>query len=485
MSEIKAVHILKTLSEKEFSEFKKFACSPYFNEGRNLLPLINELKKYYPAYSNKNFTKENIFQALYPGEKYKAGTINKLFSRASKLAEKFLRQKAFEKNVFQGNTVQAKEFSERKLAKLYKQKIEETETWLETQSVFGINFFENRKTLEIIKSDYLLANRDLYKSSKDMLARSDFNLLDLVLKHIYSLQDLILFSSELNLNIDNSLVRRANDFINLDGIMKLLKEANNPYSSVLELKYYELVSMTNLDMKSYGRYKEAVIDNLKKLSWAEKFNVFTVMASICVLGNRKNSGMFTNESIEVSRLMIDENSYAINRNNYTSLPHYMSILNWFINYKEDRYFEKLVKNFGSNLEPEYRESILAYSYMSKYFSDGNYEEALRYNSKINYDHHLLRINARMLLLRLYYELGYTEELISLLDSTQKYFSSIDNYSPTHLNKILNQVKYIKKLYRFRDDAVQIGILKKELLKDNELINKDWLLEKISEAKPGS
>ena len=156
MSEIKLIQILRTFSNEEFASFKKFASSPYFNEGRNLIPLINVLKKFHPEYDESKFKKDLVFEALYPGEKFKPALLDKLFSRTTKLAEYFLIQISNEKNEIRNYTLLAKEYSNRNIGKLFNMKLAEAEKILEKNSEYSLEYFEAAKELEIIKTDFLL-----------------------------------------------------------------------------------------------------------------------------------------------------------------------------------------------------------------------------------------------------------------------------------------------------------------------------------------
>ena len=88
MKHSKLILILMTLSEDELKEFAKFIKSPFFNKGRNFTPYFNILKKFYPNFDHKNFTREYIFRKLRPGRKY---DIRKAESTLSTLSSDLLR----------------------------------------------------------------------------------------------------------------------------------------------------------------------------------------------------------------------------------------------------------------------------------------------------------------------------------------------------------------------------------------------------------
>src|SRR2546428_7800051 len=90
MVKSKAIDIIRTFTPVEFKEFGKFVRSPYFNENRKLAELHGLLKRYYPDFSRKSFTKENLYVKLFGGRKYNDGTMRKLLSGMHILAERYM-----------------------------------------------------------------------------------------------------------------------------------------------------------------------------------------------------------------------------------------------------------------------------------------------------------------------------------------------------------------------------------------------------------
>ena len=199
MKEIKLTSLLKTLSAEEIKEFRKFAASPYFNEGRNPLPLINEVLKYYPDFDQPGFTKENLYSVIYPGEKINLTAFDKQLSRAAALADKFLLQKGLEKDSDRMLAVHAKELSKRNLNKLFESKIKEAEAMIALNSPYDTHYFETVRDLEVIKMDNLLGNRDSYSNKDKFFARGNYNLLDMIFKFILSIEDIALVCYEMNI----------------------------------------------------------------------------------------------------------------------------------------------------------------------------------------------------------------------------------------------------------------------------------------------
>ena len=82
--------VLKNFSKDEFKSFGKFVHSPYFNTSEATILLFEEMKKFYPLFAKKDFTRENLFHAVYGDKDYRDELLRKLISNLIKLSEEFI-----------------------------------------------------------------------------------------------------------------------------------------------------------------------------------------------------------------------------------------------------------------------------------------------------------------------------------------------------------------------------------------------------------
>ena len=82
----KAIDLLRTFSEAEFKEFGNFTASPYFNREIVQVKFYELLKKYYPDFTAKTFTKEQVYSKLYPGKTFSDGVMRNILSKTLELA---------------------------------------------------------------------------------------------------------------------------------------------------------------------------------------------------------------------------------------------------------------------------------------------------------------------------------------------------------------------------------------------------------------
>lgn len=72
---------------EEWKEFEKYLASPFFNSGRNYIPLLKLLKTKPGTFSGKIEEHEKLYTKLYPGKPFNKNVINTMLSGFTKMAE--------------------------------------------------------------------------------------------------------------------------------------------------------------------------------------------------------------------------------------------------------------------------------------------------------------------------------------------------------------------------------------------------------------
>ncbi len=86
----KLVHLLKTFDADTLKSFEIWLQSPWCNTNKNLIKLVESLKKYHPNFEDAKLTKEKLFHKVLPNGKYSNRRVNNLLSEAFLSAQKFL-----------------------------------------------------------------------------------------------------------------------------------------------------------------------------------------------------------------------------------------------------------------------------------------------------------------------------------------------------------------------------------------------------------
>ncbi|MBK9334839.1 MAG: hypothetical protein IPM96_21175 [Ignavibacteria bacterium] len=99
--------------------------SPYHNKKSGVIKLYNEVKKYYPDFTDDNLDKEKLWAKIYPGKKYGYGVMKNLIFELTRLSEQFISQHVYEKNGLQNSLNVMKFYNERNLNSLVENKFEQ------------------------------------------------------------------------------------------------------------------------------------------------------------------------------------------------------------------------------------------------------------------------------------------------------------------------------------------------------------------------
>ena len=100
------------------------------------------------------------------------------------------------------------------------------------------------------------------------------------------------------------------------------------------------------------------------------------------------------------------------------------------------------------------------------------------------DFFYFKMDAKRLLLLIYFELGYFDQANSLIKSIKEYIANTKDLSDNLKDRERIFIKVVNELLKVKESGNKkdIRILETEISKDIKLTLKKWLLEKMSELK---
>ncbi|HEY3250869.1 MAG TPA: hypothetical protein VGK25_07095, partial [Ignavibacteria bacterium] len=221
MIKSKAIEIIQTFDSREFHEFGKFVDSPFFNSNTKLIEMYSLLKKFYPAFSQKNFTKENLYQKLFPGKKYNDGTMRKLLSSLQSLAEEYLANTRFMRNqTFQKRLALMQRLDEKKLDVLFKQQLYNIQKLYENEGYEDVYFRNNFELYETLLS-YMATKA---KFDVDIQIKCFFYLIShCIILSLKISQNLITGNIEHSFDYKNTLLFKFTKQFDIEGFIEEIK----------------------------------------------------------------------------------------------------------------------------------------------------------------------------------------------------------------------------------------------------------------------
>lgn len=150
--------------------------------------------------------------------------------------------------------------------------------------------------------------------------------------------------------------------------------------------------------------------------------------------------------------------------------------------KEFKWAEKFIKEHINELSPEQKEDMEHYSKAVLYFEKNKFESSLEEISKVKYKYFIYKYDVKLLMLKSYYELGYFENALFLIDSFSHFLSKNRTVSELEKERFGNFLLNLKSLIKIKTGSASgKGDDLYRIISGIRVINsRKWLLEKAKE-----
>jgi len=155
-----------------------------------------------------------------------------------------------------------------------------------------------------------------------------------------------------------------------------------------------------------------------------------------------------------------------------------------VNLNDIDWAENFTNDYINIVQPEYRESMLYYSNAIISFCKKDFLKALENITKVRNDYFILKIDVKSWMLKIYYELDYTDSALSLIDSYRHFLSKNKSLSDHSRERHNNYLKFTGELLKIRSGSINGSLdqLADSLKNTVNVVHKDWLAEKINSSK---
>lgn len=482
MKDSHLIKMMQTFTGSELRSFSRFVDSPYYNTSRSTTLLYYEIKKYYPAFTGSDFSRELLFKKVYPGRKYSSDLMNRLVSNLIKLAEKFISDKAnrFEdlnllaglrkrklKNYFLSGH---KKITEKRVFNLYEE--DDIMQQLLFDEEYGNYFLDADKYIQwdrhvdlameynlihfLYRVSQVFRQKTFSSTEKDRKTNAAFHLEECI--------DL----KRLNRQIANSDVKNKETICHYLSLVILNSTKDKKlYEEIRDYIFgNDLINSTNNIYTGYIYLLDFLTDILKQTKGdvrrhylKEKNRVYKKIESVYFATGR------------VEMLFVFFRNFVLSGINTGELEWSEYVLKKYLNQ---------IKEKGNEPVGKYYDALIL-------FHKGMFEESLEKLSffkseKYFMDNDIHFYDIRILRLMLYFELNYLQEALSMVDAFTHLLSRSRKMPAAHKESaVLFATAYRKLLACKADKKVKsLPELIKKILEGRSYNGKTWLLNKAKE-----
>jgi len=473
MYQSKLLRLWKSFSPKEIKQFLKFLESPYFNTNPTQVELFHVLKKAYPKFTSKSLERKALFSTLYPKKKFSHTHLSNLFSQQFKLVDTFLIQLELEKDTFQRDKNLNQAYHQKAPYEWFLKRMEDSIQKLEEQPYRDTDYYRDLLELKIL---YFSHPKTIHHTLKEDIPKEILDLLD----RYFALYKLHLAG----------VLKTSEKILAVEYDIKLLEEVLNFVKDELveENILFDIFDKLLLLQKEpeitavFFTLKNIFIEQNNKIRKEKAREVLFQLINYAIRQINAGHFDFNREIFDLYKIGLAND--LIVENNKISNKTYSNIANIGSMIKEFKWVEKFIEDYASFLEEGIRPYYQALTLAELRFRQNDFDRVIAIISNQKFDETLLGVNARMLIIKSWFEKFLIDKdlftfLLSQIESFEKYLhrestiSKIKNESSLNFLKILRQI--ITNIHSGEKNTRQ-----KLLLDETELLyNKVWLKQKLN------
>ena len=478
----KLINILRTFSKNELKELEKFIGSPYYNKGRNYLPLITQINKFSPRFDDETLTHEYVYAKLYPGKKFNKQIIWNMTSSLQQMAEEFLVSTSLNKNKFIKNSLLADEFLNRRLASYQSKKLDEMEKAIEKTGI-SEDYYKYKNELESGRMSYHFLEDTQHLLSKHIVKKGEYAIMNMLRQLSSVINDInanaFMFNAKFDVNIPFSFISA----IDMESVIRYARDNNYEDSDIMEMLYCSIMSVIKMkDDKYFLRLKELFEKNIEKFSDNEKLSMITTLSNYCTLRGNEGETKYREYLFQLNNLELKV-GYS-NNSKHPSKIQFIQILRNALTINQTGWALEYINEYSQRLKPSYHIPMNALALPFLILKLITYDSVLENLKDVKFIDARDKMYVKSLYLRTYFETREFEQLMYQVDSAKHFISSTVSLSEKTRVNFLRFLNYLTNLTNAieKNDRVEIDIIRKKLTGDPELPFGEWLLLKIEELK---
>ena len=476
------ISILKTFSKQEIKEFDKFIISPFFNNQPSLTRFYEVLKKFYPEFPERSIDRKTVYEILYQGKPYNDEVIRRLTSDLKKLLDSYIYNKVLDSNPVEARYLKSFEYSRRGLLKEAEKELDQIIKRIGTDGPMSNDYVKNRLDYEDRLVQIKLSSNRQSEISPNFISEVEYLIYHFILRLSYYLHNVRV--NKVIFNISES--KFINDFITsvdlskIDKLIALDKLSDNTKKAMRVYVLFILNNYYENDESYFEELKNTLPEAIIYFQEHEKYNIYQMAEAICwhkmVAVDRER---YRRELFEINKMRLEAGVFLPDGRTMRFML-FRQILMTALQLNESSWAEQFVENYSKYLPEMIRGNLKMFADAHLLFEKKKFEESLSILNRIDFDVFTLKFDIRNLMMRIYIELDYIEEAISLLDSYKHFISKNKGVSEYYRNITESFLKYCKIIIDLKTGKSKLKVDEalNELNKDNDVNFRSWLIEKL-------
>lgn len=467
MTDSSLLNLIKTFNSGDWRMADRFVRSPAHNQREDVIRLFDCLHDLRPFQNERALQSESIFKKVFPGQGYDEKLLRYTRSFLYQTLQDMLAWQSFKNEVAAAERYTAQAFHARGLEKAFEQRLRDAELALRQSPVRNIAFFYHQYTL--------CAERYAYENNKNRRSSARFQEYSDALSTFFMAERLRQSCTALS-----HKVMMETDFKQdfLPEILALVEAKDYSHIPAI-MVYYHSYKALSLEEGATHFYelKSLISQHASLFPAAERRDIYLLAINYCIRQANRGKQNFLNEALELYQSGLQREAFM--ENGHLSRYTYTNIALAGIGLKKFDWTEQFIHDYREKVEPRFRDSAFHYNLALLYFRKPDYNKALELLRHAEFKDVLHNLDARRMLLRIYYDLEESEALLSLLDSFSIFLKRQKGLG-YHREHYKNLLMFTRKLLQIKmENRKTKQALLADIERTDQVAEKQWLLEQLN------
>lgn len=460
---MKLFNVLNQLHKREITKLNHFVSTPLFNKRDDLKHLL----KTWIKEKGRRHPPKVYWQKMYPNKEFSLVQWNLLTSRLFKLVEDFLAINEMKENEAQKKFYLAKAYRRTKQEKLFKDAVKDVGKALDKQTYRNVDYLQGQHDLSFEQYDYVISiNRKEKTNLQEVSDHLDAYIIAAKLRQACNaLSRQIINQEQYSIGL-------------LPEILSYIQE-NPGFLEIpaISIYYYGYQAINARDNENYFRlFRESISKHQQYFPPYEMRDMYTFVINFYIRKLNKGSSIYAKEAFELYKLSLEQ-GYILDdgimlESTYVNIVVLASILGSY------EWAKSFIEKYQQHLKPEYRVPLYHFSLGKLYYEQGDFDKSLKQLIMVETKAAFIFLGARILQLKIYYELGEINPLENLLESLRVYLQRSKGlaYRKAHYSNILvftRQLLQLPAMSKHEREAFRNRVQNAEIFGE-----KQWFLSQI-------
>ncbi len=459
------MEVFHALSGTEKRALNKWLRSPFVNQRTEVWALWDYLLQHRTTVGPE-WDKTEVYAQIFPGQPYRDVAMRQLMSDLLHCIEAYLVYKKFRANPALRHTYLVGIYRDKRLFKRYQQSVQRARKYLDTQPL-GPQLFDQRYDLEYEKFVYLQTQKRTKANNLQDLG----NALDasIILRKLK--QSCMYLAHQRVYKVEY-------DYSFLPHLLEYLADSHHLQDPAIATYFYCYRALSEERDDLFQEFKNQLFAQESRFSQSESRDLLQLSINFCIQQLNRGAKSYVAEALHLYRLGLRQK--LLFSNGLLSRFTYNNIVGLALKLDEYAWAESFITDYRDHLDRDFRQPTYNYNLAKLFYRQQRYQAAFHHLSAVDESDVLLNFSAKVILLKMYYELGAYDEVEALLASFRALINRKKMLS-YHQTNFSNFIRFTRRLLYLGPDEVEKRFaLRRDILNARVLAEHEWLLEQLDE-----